>query len=124
MYTQTVTLKDGTSVSVRPWTLEEIGANSADFLEMLNIHSAALAATEAGEMRPEAAPGTLARLIRRSLVNPEDAERVLAPDLAAVQEAIWEVNGLGDFLKGSLALRLKAREAQLAALEQVKPSQN
>lgn len=118
-YNQTVKLKDGTSVVVRPWTLEEVGAHTADFLELLHIHSASLAPTALGEMEPEAAPRTLERLIRRSLLHPEDIERICTPDLAVIQEAIWDVNGLGDFLKGSLALRLKAREAQLAALNQV-----
>jgi len=115
IYTQAVELVDQSTLTVRAWTLEEIGENGADFEKLID----AVAAPITGQPSPFAegvAPRVMRRIIMRSLVYPEDVDRIRAPDLEEVLEAIYQVNGLRELSKKSLALRLRRQEAQKEAL--------
>lgn len=100
-YTLPVELTDKSTVTVRAWTLEEIGANASDFEKLID----ALNAPVTGQASPfpvGVAPQVLRRLLLRSLVVPEDADRLRAPDIPEVLEAIYTVNGLRELTKKRL----------------------
>ncbi len=114
-HAQTVQLANGVTITVVAWSLDQIAANSADFLNLLRAFTSSLTSDQ-----PLAAEFStlVVRSVRLSLLQPEDAAHITARDLPDVMQAVWEINGLGDLVKKLLALQLQVRTGLQEALSQ------
>lgn len=112
---RTVTLASGVNVTLTAWGLGWIAQNSSDYFRVLAYYADALR----GLIEQDEAPLSpiygpmLERVIRGSLLNPEDAAHVRAPDIAPLMVAICELNGLEVTLTKMAGL-LTARTGQQA----------
>lgn len=113
-YTQTVQLESGVTVTVRAWTLAEMGAASGEFLTLIDALNAPL--TQGKPAIGIDVPLLLHRAIRNSLLRPEEVDSLRASDIPAVLDAIYSVNGLKELIKKSLRFRLEMQQAQKEAL--------
>lgn len=109
---QTVTTAQGATITVQAWSLDQIAANSADFLNLLRVFTSSLQ----GEALSEEFSTLVVRSVRLSLQRPEDAALITARDLPDVMQAVWEVNGLGDLVKKLLSLQLQVKTGMQEAL--------
>lgn len=116
MYTQPCTLTSGATVTITPWRLDEMAALATDFQAVQDTLTATLRGQSA-PLLPQRAMPVLVRVLRLSLTRPDDADLVMAPDLPAVLQAIWAVNGLGDYAKKALLQRLRADQWRAALLK-------
>jgi len=114
-HAQTVPLSNGVTITVVAWSLDQIAANSADFLNLLRAFTASLTTDQ--PLSQEFA-ALVVRTVRLSLQRPEDAAHVTARDLPELMQAVWDVNGLGDLVKKLLSLQLQVRTGLQEALGQ------
>lgn len=114
-HAQTVQLANSVTVTVVAWPLDQIAANSADFLNLLRAFTATLTGDQP---LTEEFSTLVVRAIRLSLQRPEDATHITARDLPELMQAVWDVNGLGDLVKKLLFLQLQVRTGLQEALSQ------
>ena len=118
-----VTLECGATVTLRAWGLDFIEQNASDYFAFLRLFTHNIANAGEGELGlPDRTVGLMTRVIRASLVTPEDAALVTVADLASVCEAIFEMNQLGDVPKKLIGLLLRATQAKANALDDLSVS--
>ncbi|GGR31469.1 hypothetical protein [Deinococcus ruber] len=114
-HAQTVQLATGPTIIIEAWTLDQIAANSADFLNMVNAFTSSLTGNQPLTQEFSA---LVVRVVKLSLQRPEDVVHIRAGDLSELMEAVWQVNGLGDFVKKMLSLQVQIRTGLQEALAQ------
>ena len=112
-HAQSVQTASGITVTVLAWSLDQIAANSADFLNLLRAFTATLTTDQP---LTEEFSALVVRCVRLSLQDPADAAHITARDLPEVLQAVWDVNGLGDLVKKLLGLQLQVRTGMQEAL--------
>ncbi|UQN05461.1 hypothetical protein [Deinococcus sp. QL22] len=104
---KSLSLANGTSVTIQPWTLDMMSSHPTDCLNMLEAFTARI------QGRPQLLPDLdtmqmMGRVIRFSLARPEDAGQIQATDLPGLIDAIWEVNRFAELVGVFMKLRLEA----------------
>ena len=107
-YTHPVTLSNHITVSVVGWGLGDVASHAADVQAVIDALTAPLRGVPSPVPSAAIVP-VLARVLRLSLTRPEDAQHICLSDIAPLLAAIWEVNGLSDLAKKSLARQLRAQ---------------
>ncbi|UQN04862.1 hypothetical protein [Deinococcus sp. QL22] len=107
-YAHPVTLANHVTVTVTGWGLGDVASHAADVQAVIDALTAPLRGTPSPLLLGAVVP-VLARVLQLSLTRPEDAQHLAICDLAPLLQAIWDVNGLADLAKKSLARQLRAQ---------------
>lgn len=116
----TVRLSTGHHVTLTCWSEVDFEAHAADLLAYVVEFGDVLAQGSAPRSIPSALAATLRRVVRSAMRRPP--ERLPMRDLGPLALAVWELNGMDDWLRPLMALASKAltanARARLSALNQ------